>query len=306
MGEKSIEDINENKGSGRLSDRSTVFMAQTVSEALEVLSDQDAGAAIVAGATWVMRAQVRHTPIPRMFVALSSIPELGLIAKNRVELSIGSMVTHDVLSQALLDLPAFRALGQAAGCSANPGVRQLATIGGNICAVDFAAADLVAAALCLDATVELQQTNSTQTLALADYLALRAHRRAPEILTRIIIPMSDKCSAHARLTMRKAGDYPVVIVSVSAARSSNNTLRDVRIAVGSVEATARRWTSLERALEGQLLNPAAIQLLAATHIADFTPREAVGAPGWYRIQVLPYVLYSACVDLLSQLEGNVA
>jgi carbon-monoxide dehydrogenase medium subunit len=306
LGEKSGQDINENKGSGRLSYPSTVFMAQTVSEALEVLSDQDAGAVIVAGATWVMRAQVRHAPIPRMFVALSNIPELGFIEINRLEISIGSLVTHDILSKALLNLTALRALRQAAACSANPGVRQIATIGGNVCAEDFAAADLVAAALCLDATVELHRTNGTQTVALADYLELRTRRRAAEILTRIIIPMSDKCSAHARLTMRKAGDYPVVIVSVSAARCSDNTLRDVRIAVGSVEATARRWTSLESALEGQLLDPATIQLLAATHIADFTPREAAGAPGWYRIQVLPYVLHSACVDLRGQLEGNVA
>lgn len=289
-----------------MSDLSTVFRAQTIAEALEVLSYQAADAAIVAGATWVMRAPIRHAPIPRTLVALSDIAELGSVARNRADLSIGALVTHDVLSQALHDLPAFRALAQAAGSSANPGVRQIATIGGNICALDFAAADLVAAALCLDATVEVQAINGTQTFALADYLPLRARRGAAEILTRIILPMTDKRSAHARLTMRKSGDYPVVIVSVAAGLAGDNTLRDVRIAVGSVESTARRWTSLEHVLDRQLLDPAAIKLLAEAHIADFTPREEAGLQGWYRIQVLPHVLYSACVDLRSQFEGDVA
>ena len=281
-------------------------MPQTIPQALEVLCDPNAGAAIVAGATWVMRAPCRHTPLPRMFVALSHLPELGRVAKNKGDITIGSMVTHHALSQAMPDLPTLRALRQAAGASANPGVRHVATIGGNICAVDFAAADLVAAALCLDATVELHATNSTQTLPLADYLVLRAHHRGPEILTQITIPVSDTCSAHARLTLRKAGDYPVAIVSIRAARHSDNTLRDVRIAVGSVEATARRWAALEQALEGQFLAPAALQVIAANHIADFTPREEGGAPGWYRAQVLPHVLCSAYIDLLGQLEGNIA
>ena len=285
---------------------SSVLMAQSVPEALEALSDQDAGAFLVAGATWVMRAQGRHMPIARRFIALSNIPQLGLIAKNGSDVVIGCMVTHHVLAQALPDIPALRALRQAAGGSANPGVRQVATIGGNICATDFAAADLVAAALCLDATVELQGVKGTQTLALADYLAVRAHRSGAEVLTRISIPMSSACSAHARLTLRKAGDYPVVIVSMRAARRSDKTLCDVRIAVGSVEATARRWTSVERALEGQIPTPAELQGLAANHTAEFTPREDIGAPGWYRAEVLPHVLCSAYVDLLGQLEGNVA
>ena len=76
------------------------------------------------------------------------------------------------------------------------------------------------------------------------------------LLTRAFVPRAARLSAHARLPLRKAGDYPVAIVSVSLERMEDGRARSARIAVGSVEPVARRWPALEQALEGRQSIPA--------------------------------------------------
>ena len=77
------------------------------------------------------------------------------------------------------------------------------------------------------------------------------------MLTRIIVPRRDRKTAHARLPLRKAGDYPAAIVSLAVSFDASARVQAARIAVGSVEPVARRWQRLEAALVGRPLDPAA-------------------------------------------------
>jgi carbon-monoxide dehydrogenase medium subunit len=110
------------------------------------------GATPIAGGTWVMRAPIRGDRWAATYVALGGISELcGLEVAGDVR--IGACVTHAQLASATAKEPWLRVLHVAAGQSANPAVRRVATVGGNLCTIDFPAADLVPALLCLDAEV---------------------------------------------------------------------------------------------------------------------------------------------------------
>ncbi len=65
--------------------------------------------------------------------------------------SFGASVTHAALAKAIAGLPGLEGLAAAATGAANPAIRRVATVGGNLCALDFAAADLVPTLLALDA-----------------------------------------------------------------------------------------------------------------------------------------------------------
>ena len=65
------------------------------------------------------------------------------------------------------------------------------------------------------------------------------------------------------------------------------------MAVGSVEATARRWPELERRLAGLALDPDTAAAAAEAELGAFTGRDGVEAPGWYRVQVLPTLVRRA-------------
>lgn len=280
----------------------TFLQPTSVEAALSALKAHGPEAVLLAGGTWVMRAPLRHEPWPRPMVSLNRIKKLHDLALDSAHVRIGPLVTHDRLAQALRDAPDLNGLAAAASQSANPAVRRMATIGGNLCAQGFAAADLVPALLAADAFLEISTATSTETLSVADFLNGRARRCTPWLAAGLQIARSHRLSAHARLTMRRAGDYPCAIVSLSLAIDARGRIEDARIAVGSVELVARRWHTLERALDGSEVVPTQIETIAAGLTGEFTPRDATDAPGWYRLSVLPVLVRRAIQTIQPQLK----
>ncbi|WP_258163032.1 xanthine dehydrogenase family protein subunit M [Rhizobium sp. TH2] len=278
------------------------FIAATsVEQAVSALTDH-AGASLLAGATWTMRARLRGEDLPETIVSISGIAELGEIQIGVDRLSIGACVTHAGLAVALAASGEFQGLADAARQSANPAVRSMATVGGNLCTHDFAAADLVPALLCLDAMVEYRSAQGVVVIGLEEFLQMRM-TLGPGLVTGVSVPRGKFRSAHARLPLRKAGDYPVAIVSVKADRHPDGTFHEVHIAVGSVEPAARRWYALENAIEGRALAPSHMGAMAGEISKGFSGRDGIEAPGWYRVQVLPVLVRRAFEDLCQQ-GGN--
>lgn len=267
--------------------------ARTIQEALSVLAIQGDAAKLVAGSTWIMRAPIRQEETDYVFVSIASIDQLRQIDDAENELTIGALVTHDALSRLTVNGADLDCLTQAALKSANPSIRNSATIGGNICTVGFAAADLIPPLICLDAELEVHSGAGQGRLKITDYLSSRNARCSDEIVTKIFIPRSKRYSAHARLLMRIAGDYPVVNLSCSVLIDQDQKIVEPRIAVGSVEATAKRWTALEEAVFGQKLADLSILELASSLTDDFDGRDGVDAHGAYRLKVMPKVATEA-------------
>ena len=280
-------------------DRSEIRVATSIPDALALIEACGTDGEILAGATWIMRAPLRGEEGRRTYIAVSRIAELGLVALSDEDLRIGSCVTHAGLAEALRDVPEFAGLRSAAEKSANPQVRSSATVGGNICTPDFAAADVATALLCLDASICLATAGGTQTLTIADFLRTRHALRGSGLVTAVVVPRGPVQSAHARLPLRKAGDYPVAIVSVAARRGPDGTVDRVRIAVGSVEPAPRRWFELEHEVEGKPIDSGAIAEAAAALAQGFSGRDGVETAGWYRVRVLPSLVRRA-FDALRQ------
>jgi carbon-monoxide dehydrogenase medium subunit len=174
----------------------------------------------------------------------------------------------------------------------------MATIGGNLSASDFAAADCVPALLCLDAEVEIAGHRESERISLEQFLELRSTLAPGRLLTKIIVPRTARKTAHARLPLRKSGDYPVAIVSLAADVDSARRVQAIRIAVGSVETVARRWERLETALMCRTLEPAATAGIATELAAEFSGRDSIEVPAWYRVNVLPSLLRRAVAAAL--------
>lgn len=230
----------------------------------------------------------------------AGIAALQAIDIDDRQIRIGACATHAKLAATLAELPQCAGLVSAAGNAANPSVRQMATVGGNLATGDFPASDLAPALLCLDAEVELQTAKGTQRLSIERFLDARRNLEPGTLLTSVIIPRKPARTAHVRLPLRKAGDYPVAVISISAVLGDTGAVEDIRVAVGSVEPAARRWSRLEQQLVGRPLDPDAAYGLAEADAAAFAGRDSVEAPGWYRRQVLPALMRRATQAVLSQ------
>lgn len=273
------------------------YAASSLPAALDALAECGAEGAPLAGGTWIMRAPIRHERLKPIYVGLAGVPELARIEEDGGVLAIGAGVTHAQLAESVAGQPELRVLAEAAGRSANPAIRRAATVGGNLCATDFAAADLVPALLCLDAEVEIAARDATERLPLAAFLAIRHSLEPGRLLTRVLVPRSAAFSAHARLPLRKAGDYPTAIVSLSITRDGAGRIAQARIAVGSVETVARRWSRMEAALAGMPLDAEAAHHMATDLADEFVGRDGIEAPGWYRVSVLPVLVRRAVIAL---------
>jgi aerobic carbon-monoxide dehydrogenase medium subunit len=249
-----------------------VVFADSTEDAVERLAAAGPDAAPLAGGTWIMRAGLRGEAHPPLYVSLDRIPGLRDVVLDGDTLRIGAGATHAAVAAALAGEPRLRGLHDAAARSANPAVRAHATVGGAVATAAFPASDLVPALLALDATVSVATTAGTEEVALEDL------RTAPGSLVTGVTAALPRRSAHARLTLRKAGDYPVAIASVAEGDDG------LRVAIGSVEAAPRRWRTVETG------DPVTA---ARAHAGELTPRDGVEAPGWYRAHVLPTLLARA-------------
>ncbi|WP_334537979.1 FAD binding domain-containing protein [Bradyrhizobium sp. AZCC 2230] len=275
----------------------SVYVAPSLQAALDALDEGGSEAAPFAGGTWIMRAPIRHEPLKPRYVAIGKIPELHAIEVDADVVEIGAAVTHAALAAALAELPEFDVLTAAAGRSANPAIRTMATIGGNLATTAFAAADCVPALLCLDAEVEIASRGGRERIDLEQFLTMRSTLAPGWLVQRIIVPRRGRKTAHARLPLRQAGDYPTAIVSLAVSLDDAGHVQTARVAVGSVEPVARRWERLEDALVGHPLN-AAMAADAAAELADeFTGRDSADVPAWYRVRVLPGLVRRAAAAL---------
>lgn len=273
-----------------------ILFPRTLDEALAAVAQ---GGVPVAGATWIMRAPLRHETVPAKFVALSDVKDLQGVTVGPESASLGAMCTHEALALALAPHADLAGLAMSAAASANPGIRRVATLGGNIATPAFAASDLVPALLAADANVIMATGTGLNALSMEAFLALRETPKHGGLIVRIDIQRSSRCAAHARLSMRKAGDYPCAIVSISA-DVQDGKIADIAIAVGAVEQTARRWTALEQRLTGTTFDPARAEAAARTLTGTFAARDAVDAPGWYRLSVLPVLVRRAFLKLQAE------
>lgn len=269
--------------------RPAIEIAVSPEDAVDLLAGFGADGAYLAGGTGLMR----HPAPPATWIALHRLAELrGASAGDRHRW--GASSTHTELARLPLP-PALRALGTAARISAFPQVRNVATLGGNLSARGFAEADLVPALLVLDAQASIVTPTGRSSQPLSDYLAAPA---GPALLIAVDAPAPvDRVSGYGRCIVRGAGEYPISCVAVSARLDADGIAHDVQVAIGAVEARARRVPEAEAALTGTRLEDAAVRAAADAAGAVLHPRDDALAPGWYRVRVLSTVIGRAVSDL---------
>jgi aerobic carbon-monoxide dehydrogenase medium subunit len=263
---------------------------QTAEEALALLVACNGSGRLVAGATWIMRGHTRGEILAPHLIALHRIPELRGVEFGDGHCRIGAMATHDRIARAIpADAGDLAALKIATGHSANPGIRRLATLGGNLCSTGFANADLIPALMCLDARVGVLDADGRRAFDMEAFM-VRRRDPAPYIVTHVDFRRGRLLTAHARTPDR---DYPVSIVSLALALDESGCLSELRLAVGALEADARRWLRFEAQALGRRPDPPEMAEIARELADEFNPVSGLDAPGWYRLQVLPALVRRA-------------
>jgi len=266
----------------------------SLAEAVDALAAAGERGTPVAGATWLMRDRLRGDDV---YVSLAGIAELAGVAVNG-GLRAGALATHTDLSG--LDGP-LAVLGEAAGRSAFPAVRNVATLGGNLGARPFPEADLVPALLAAEASLRVVGPGSDAQLGVAAYMASRGERPRGELVAEVVAPApAGRRSAYERLTVRGGGEYAIASVALSVDLDDGGTVRAARVALGGVEELACLSEAGAAELEGGPLDAEAAERCGRAAAAAASPREGVDAPAWYRIAVLPGLVRRAVARMAGE------
>ena len=194
----------------------TILYAKNTNELLKIMSNNP-GTQIVGGCT-------RIETLPDKFISTTSIDDLKHITRHERFIDVGPGVTlSDLLNIGQNHLPPI--LFQALSCIANPSIRNLATIGGNICYSEHKLT-LVAPLMALDARLEYKSLTETRTENIRNFQGI------PEgfILTNIRIPLVD---AELSIFQRIGPEHVITQQSASfafLADTEKNTLLNVHLA----------------------------------------------------------------------------
>ena len=275
---------------------------QNLPEALDVMA-QDAQVAPIAGGTNIM-VNMKRMPLQADLVAdLSGLEELKSISVNNGRVRLGAGVTF----AQLLD---WRPGGAVEGLMrpmciafAGPLIRNLATVGGNICDAS-AAADLSPPLLALDAAVELNSAaHGRRTLPLPEFFqgVRKTARRTDELLTAIEFPMPDKNERwfYYKLGKRKADAISIVSVAMTVRLEQGSVVR-ARIALGAVAPVAMRASHTETLLQGEMLNEAINNAAATCAAGEARPIDDFRATGAYRRQMVAALVRRGLGDIARQ------
>jgi 4-hydroxybenzoyl-CoA reductase subunit beta len=106
---------------------------RTVDEAVSHLGRLGKKAKILAGGTDLFIQMKKKRVSSRYIIDLMGIPELGQIEEENGEVRIGAGVSLSSLERSVLIKERFRSLWEAAQVIATPQLRNMGTIGGNLC-----------------------------------------------------------------------------------------------------------------------------------------------------------------------------
>src|SRR5438046_1599970 len=105
---------------------------RSLAEAAELLAAAPGEAMLIAGGTDLLPNMKRRQQVPRSLISLRRVPELRAIS-NGAGLSIGAGLTLTELVRDARIRTAYGALWQAASQIATPHLRNMGTLGGNLC-----------------------------------------------------------------------------------------------------------------------------------------------------------------------------
>ncbi len=257
----------------------------TVREACRILAAEPR-AAVLAGGTdlLVHLGQGWRGKRPPAVVNLKRIPGLDAIDTGARAVRIGSLVTLTALMEHPVVRAEYPVLPFTARYMGSPAIRNLATVGGNLCNAS-PAADLPPVLLALDAEVGLAGPDGERRLPLAAFFRAPGHTalRTGELLLWIELPRRRPGwpIRYERLDVRRAMDIALAAAAVSVHREGGR-VREARVALGAVAPTPVRVAEAEAALLDGDLDPAAIARAAERAMAAARPIDDVRASAEYR------------------------
>jgi carbon-monoxide dehydrogenase medium subunit len=264
------------------------------------LADHPGSVRVLAGGTDLVAWLRDDAVAPDLVVDIKDIPDLRDIRLEGQTLHVGSLVTFTDLIES--DLVAGHAplLAEMSETVASPGIRNRATMAGNICSA-VPSCDAGPVLLAYDTTVHVTGPNGTRSIDINDWFTgLReTSRTEDEVVTHLTIEVPKHGGVYVKL-MRYAGE-DLAQAAVGIVVYPN---LDYRVAFGAVAPTPIRSAAIEAELRGHELDDALIDKVVAMVPGEISPITDMRATADYRTHITGVMLRRGLVAAVERLEGK--
>ena len=245
---------------------------------------------------------------PSVLIDLEKVRELYGLNSEAENLSIGAMTTVYGLSTSPVVLRTAPVLAQAASKVGSTAIRNLGTIGGNLCHNE-PGADLPPPLLALNAIAELRSRSGSRKVALAEFFRgyFETSVEADELLCRVEVPkLPDRASGIYLKHAISSEDLAIVGVAVVVVPDGKEPRGgpEIRIGLGGVASVPFRATKAERAISGSVLDDAAIREAAEVAASEAEPMTDPHGSAEYRRKMIKVLVRRALAAAKEQMEGN--
>ena len=245
----------------------------TLEEAIGLLKQHGDGAKILAGGHSLIPMMKLRFASPERVIDINGVPGLSYIKEDGGMLKIGAMTRESEVEHSDLLKKKFPIFGDVSKLIADPQVRNMGTIGGNLAHGD-AANDHPALMLALRATVIATGQGGKRPIPIDEFfLGLFATAlQQDEILTEIQIPVPAKGtgSAYHKLE-RKVGDYATAGAAVQLTINDKGICTDIGIGLTNVSATPMRASRSEQLILNNQVTEENISAAAQLAAEDCSP-----------------------------------
>jgi carbon-monoxide dehydrogenase medium subunit len=254
--------------------RFELAIPDSVEACLAVLAQRGPEAKLLAGGTDLLPQLKNHLLNPAYVVDLSGVRDLRVLeGEARRGFRIGAAVSARELEVHPGVCAAYPALAESGALVGSIQVRNLATIGGNMCNA-APSADMAPPLVALEAEAIIAGPTGRRRVPMGDFFTgVRQTVLGPdELLVEFAVPALPPRSggSYMRHTPRRELDIAVVGVA-SQVTLSDGVCGKARIALAAVAPTPLRATAAEQALEGQPLTPQAITRAAELAVQAARP-----------------------------------
>jgi len=275
------------------------FAPASLKEALGLLRNADSTVKVLAGGQSLIPAlKTRNSPLIsslKSVVDITGIKELNYIRKEGQQVRIGALTTISTLENDREIASSLPILHDAASEIADPLVRNLGTVGGNLCHAD-PVNDLPAAMVALNASVVLASMGgdrkvNVETLYAGPYETIV---KPEEILTEVEIPLETARRGSAYRKVKKgSGGFTIAGVAANLSVEDDSTVSACRIALTAVGPKTLRPQKAEQALVGKRLEPPVSDDVAELAVEASQPVSDLYASEGYRRKVLGILVKDA-------------
>ena len=245
--------------------RFELLLPGSVDDCVKALAQGASDAKLLAGGTDLLPQLKNGLLKPARVIDLSGVARLRTIeAGNGQGLRVGSAVTARALELDRAVRGKYLSLAESGALVGSVQIRNLATLGGNICNA-APSADMAPPLLALDAEAVITGPKGERRVPIAAFFTgVRRTVLAPdEILVELVVPNPGAHSGgnYLRHTPRRELDIAVVGVA-SQLTLANGRCTKARIALAAVAPVPLRAAAAEQVLEGQAVTPDLIKRAA--------------------------------------------